>query len=144
MLVVFMFFSLLLCCLFYYSLDPMKCSFFLVLSLVFMAPGMSQGLYVWYSYYICLIFLSGIFVILVYFSSLSKFSYMKKPWWLIFFFLGFVVGKVFVSDFVLGLGISGIYGSWYLMVMFFLVLVLLFFMNFVSYFMSFGSAMRGM
>lgn len=77
---MFLFFSFVLRVFFYYSLDPVKVSLFMVAALLFLMPGLSGGYYVWYSYYVGLVFLRGVFVILVYFCRLAKFVYVKKPW----------------------------------------------------------------
>nr|ALM87704.1 NADH dehydrogenase subunit 6 [Aspiculuris tetraptera] len=145
MIVFCMVLSVLMCVFFYYSLDPLKCGFFLVLSLIFVVPGLSLGCHVWYSYFICLIFLSGVFVILVYFSSLSGYVFMKKPYWIVFFLFCFVVGKVYFDLLECSFfGLNEFYYSCYLGVVIFIVLCLVFFMNFVSYFLVLSGGMRGM
>nr|QXU74738.1 NADH dehydrogenase subunit 6 [Wellcomia compar] len=144
MLIYFMFFSVLMCVFFYFSLDPMKCSFFLVLSLFFILPVISFGVYVWYSYYICMIFLSGIFVILVYFSSLSNYVYFNKSFVMIFFFFSFFVGDIFFNNFNYLLNINIIYYVVYFFIFVYIIFLLLFFLGFMSYYLSFGSAMRSL
>nr|YP_004927936.1 NADH dehydrogenase subunit 6 [Wellcomia siamensis]ACV96772.1 NADH dehydrogenase subunit 6 [Wellcomia siamensis] len=144
MLVYFMFFSVLMCVFFYFNLDPMKCSFFLVLSLFFILPVISFGIYVWYSYYICMIFLSGIFVILVYFSSLSNYVYFNKSFVMVFFFFSFFVGDIIFNNFNYLLNINIIYYVIYFFVFVYIIFLLLFFLGFMSYYLSFGSAMRSL
>nr|YP_009178988.1 NADH dehydrogenase subunit 6 [Passalurus ambiguus]ALJ93252.1 NADH dehydrogenase subunit 6 [Passalurus ambiguus] len=144
MLMLFLFFSIVMCVFFYYNLDPMKCSFFLVLSLLFISPVMSFGVHVWYSYFVCMIFLSGVFVILVYFSSLSSFSYMKKPFWFVLLCCCFLVGDLFLGvsgDFI---GINGFYYDFFCFVIFLVIFGLVFFFEFCSYFLSVGMAVRKM
>ena len=71
--------SVFICLFIYLRIDPIKGRFFLVLGLLNVAPIISINLHVWYTYYICLLFLRGVFVILVYFSRLSKFVYLRRP-----------------------------------------------------------------
>lgn len=139
-----MYFSVLMCVFFYYGLDPIKCRFFLVLSLLFVSPVISFGVYVWYSYYICLIFLSGIFVILVYFSSLSSYVYLNKPFWLFFFFMSFLVGDVFFNNFGYLLGVNLVFYIVYFGIVVYVIFLLVFVLVFAGYYLSLGRAMRGM
>nr|YP_007183105.1 NADH dehydrogenase subunit 6 [Bunostomum trigonocephalum]AEX98039.1 NADH dehydrogenase subunit 6 [Bunostomum trigonocephalum]AGV02086.1 NADH dehydrogenase subunits 6 [Bunostomum trigonocephalum] len=126
----------------YLNLDPMKSSFFLILGMLMCMPLLSFSGYIWFSYFICLLFLSGIFVILVYFSSLSKFSLVK----------GYLVMLVLVlTTLVLGLNFSMVlynvslsvfyYSIFWLLVMY-ILFILLFFMNFTSFFLNFSGALR--
>lgn len=57
----------------------MKSAFFLVFSLLTISPLISFLREVYFSYFICLIFLRGVFVVVVYFSRISKFTYVKYP-----------------------------------------------------------------
>lgn len=140
----FMFVSFVLRVFFYYRVDPVKVSLFLVMAVLFLMPGLSGRSFVWFSYYVRLVFLGGVFAILVYFCSLRKFVCVKKPFWLLFFFVRLGVSKVFWSVLEWGgyVGISEIYYSGYLGVMVFVVLGLVLFLNFVSYFLSLGVAIR--
>lgn len=72
-----LFLSLLFSLFCYLNIDPIKSCLFLILSLLRISFFLSFGLEVWYSYFVCIVFLSGIFVILVYFSSLSKYNFLK-------------------------------------------------------------------
>ena len=133
-----------MCLCFYYSLDPMKCRFFLVLRLVFVAPAFSFGIYIWYSYFVCLVFLRGVFVILVYFSSLSKYIYLRKPFWGVCFVLSLMVGWRGGVGYDFGVGIPVYFSSDYFFLFFYLVVILIFFINFVSYYLSIEVAIRKM
>lgn len=136
--------SIFMCIIFYFGLDPMKCRFFLVLSLGLISPVISFGIHVWYAYYICMIFLSGVFVILVYFSSLSKFSYMKKPFWFVLFLLGLCGSDLMFEVLHFYEGLNEFYYDCFWFVMCYLVFLLVFFLNFVSYYLSVGVAIRRM
>nr|BAV81441.1 NADH dehydrogenase subunit 6 [Syphacia muris] len=136
--------SMFMCVMFYLSLDPMKCSFFLVLSLCLIMPGLSLGLHFWYSYYVCLIFLSGVFVILVYFSSLSKFSYMKKPFIVLLVILSILGGEVYYEVISMSLSLNEFYYDYYCIVLFYIIFLLVYFLNFVSCYLVGGTAMRSM
>nr|YP_007024792.1 NADH dehydrogenase subunit 6 [Aelurostrongylus abstrusus]AFT65552.1 NADH dehydrogenase subunit 6 [Aelurostrongylus abstrusus] len=139
-----MFLSLFFCLMSYLNNDPVKCSFFLVLSMLLLMPAMSFFSYVWYSYFVSMIFLSGVFVILVYFSSLSSFFFFKAYWSVLFFFLSlffFSVGLLSFCSFNF-LGLSVFYCKVNFFLLLYLVFILLGYMNFVSYYLSFSGALR--
>ena len=80
----------------YIRIDPMKSSFFLILRMLVCIPILSFSGYIWFSYFICLLFLSGIFVILVYFSSLSKINLVKSYLVFLSFLISlFVIGVTY-------------------------------------------------
>nr|YP_009445099.1 NADH dehydrogenase subunit 6 [Marshallagia marshalli]ATV81508.1 NADH dehydrogenase subunit 6 [Marshallagia marshalli] len=126
----------------YINMDPMKSSFFLILSMLTLVPVMSFGINVWFSYFISMLFLSGIFVILVYFSSLSSFG--KSSVSLVMFTLLLTVCNVWLLFVMLNksLNLNVIYYKLFWGYLVFVVLILLFFMNFTSYFLSFSGALR--
>nr|APD14828.1 NADH dehydrogenase subunit 6 [Gnathostoma doloresi] len=129
----------------YYMSDPMKSSFFLVLSLLGIVPLVGMSYSIWYSYFICLLFLSGIFVILVYFSSLSSVIGFFKPLFFLLSIMSFLM-LVFCMPFYLGesLSLNNFYWEFNFCIFFWLVFVLLFFMNFTSYFMSVSGGLRSL
>nr|YP_009142135.1 NADH dehydrogenase subunit 6 [Pseudoterranova azarasi]YP_009312550.1 NADH dehydrogenase subunit 6 [Pseudoterranova decipiens sensu lato Germany]AKG63668.1 NADH dehydrogenase subunit 6 [Pseudoterranova azarasi]AOV63312.1 NADH dehydrogenase subunit 6 [Pseudoterranova decipiens sensu lato Germany] len=134
--------AVLSCVLSYINLDPMKSCFFLIFSLLMVMPLISFFLHVWFSYFICLLFLSGIFVILVYFSSLSKVSMVGTP----FYFLGGCLSVFCFYPFFYGVtslvSINNFYYSVYWSFFVWIIFVLIFFMNFTSYFLNFSGALR--
>nr|AGQ46177.1 NADH dehydrogenase subunits 6 [Bunostomum phlebotomum]QOW40485.1 NADH dehydrogenase subunit 6 [Bunostomum phlebotomum] len=138
----FLLFSLLGGVLSYLNIDPMKSSFFLIMSMMMCMPLLSFMGYVWFSYFICLLFLSGIFVILVYFSSLSKFSLVSGFLWFLAFVLSFLVLGMNFNVNVGLINLNVFYYSIYWLVLFFIFFVLLFFMNFTSFFLNFSGALR--
>lgn len=127
----------------YISLDPIKSSFFLILSMLLLMPCISFGVNIWFSYFIRLLFLSGIFVILVYFSSLSSFSIKNVSLSFVVLFLSLILMlilryyqvKVFLS-------LNVFYYSLYWIVLIYVILMLLIFINFVRYFLNFSGALR--
>nr|YP_009059434.1 NADH dehydrogenase subunit 6 [Philometroides sanguineus]AIN37101.1 NADH dehydrogenase subunit 6 [Philometroides sanguineus] len=138
--------SLILCLMSFLSSDPMKSALSLVGSLLFLLPTISCSLHVWYSYYICLLFLSGIFVVIVYFSSLSSFSVYDY---------GLSVGVIMFCMFLMGsnyLNLGCEYSSsssldcvvvdeyWFIYTWMFFVLFI--FLGFMSYFLTFEGALR--
>nr|AJF94002.1 NADH dehydrogenase subunit 6 [Halicephalobus gingivalis] len=135
-----MFFSLLMSFLCYLNIDPMKSCLYLVFSLIFISPFLSFGLQIWYSYFICLIFLSGIFVILVYFSSLSKYNFFKFSLSILIFFSFFFVGYFYVFHY--NFNLFSLYFFNYFLLFLWVIFSLLLFMNFTSYFMNFSGALR--
>nr|YP_010705377.1 NADH dehydrogenase subunit 6 [Rhabdias kafunata]WCQ82425.1 NADH dehydrogenase subunit 6 [Rhabdias kafunata] len=144
MLTVFFFLAVFGGVISYMNIDPMKSSFFLICSLLFSMPIISFGLHIWFSYFICLLFLSGIFVILVYFSSLSKFSVAESKMFVLCFFLSmfFLFYDMSVSIGEGGLSLSGFYCKVYWFVFLYILVVLVFFMNFSSFFLNFSGALR--
>nr|YP_009050203.1 NADH dehydrogenase subunit 6 [Nematodirus spathiger]AGZ64191.1 NADH dehydrogenase subunit 6 [Nematodirus spathiger] len=143
MLGFFMFMSVLGGLMSYMNLDPMKSSFFLIVSVLMMMPMIACVSYVWYSYFISLLFLSGIFVILVYFSSLSSFVNVKMYYMILLFIatsLFYVIGlSMFGVNYV---GMNFFYYNISLYILLWLIILLLLFMNFCSYFLSFSGALR--
>nr|AGN72553.1 NADH dehydrogenase subunit 6 [Ascaris sp. gibbon-gA] len=142
MLGSFFFLAIVSCVMSYINVDPMKSSFFLIFSLLMVMPLISFFLHVWFSYFICLLFLSGIFVILVYFSSLSKIGYVVTP----FYFIGGVLSVFFFYPFFCSVtdvvAVNNFYFSVYWMLLVWVIFVLIFFMNFTSYFLNFSGALR--
>ena len=139
----FFFFLAVLCgVISYISIDPIKGRFFLICSLLLRMPIISFGLHIWFSYFICLLFLSGVFVILVYFSSLSKFRVVESYLFSLCFLLRvsfFVYNWVDGFD---GLSLSSFYCKVYWFIFVYILLILLFFMNFRSFFLNFSGALR--
>nr|CAD88790.1 NADH dehydrogenase subunit 6 [Necator americanus] len=126
----------------YMKMDPMKSSFFLIFSMIMCMPMLSFSGYVWFSYFICLLFLSGIFVILVYFSSLSSISISKGYVVLLVFFLTLLVFGMNFGVLITSVSLNVFYYSIFWWLFFYLLLILLFFMNFTSYFLNFSGALR--
>nr|UDL72539.1 NADH dehydrogenase subunit 6 [Oesophagostomoides longispicularis] len=126
----------------YMSMDPMKSSFFMILSMLMCMPLLSFSGYVWFSYFVCLLFLSGIFVILVYFSSLSKINLVKSYLIFLSFFLSFFVLMVIYNSILCNVSLNVFYYSVFWMIMVYILLILLFFMNFTSFFLNFSGALR--
>ncbi|NP_006953.1 NADH dehydrogenase subunit 6 (mitochondrion) [Caenorhabditis elegans] len=126
----------------YINIDPMKSSFFLIFSLLFSMPVISMSMHIWFSYFICLLFLSGIFVILVYFSSLSKINVVKSYMAVFLLLLSMLYFSPTVLTYSSYLGLSGFYYSIYWFIFCFILVCLLFFMNFSSYFLNFSGALR--
>lgn len=142
MILFFLFLSILRGVFRYLNLDPIKSSFFLIFSLLSSIPLVSFSVHIWFSYFICLLFLRGVFVILVYFSSLSRIGLRKSYFYLfallisLFLFLSFYT----LDYFYLNLNIF--YYSIYFSMLIFILLMLIFFINFTSYFLRFSGALR--
>nr|QZH43826.1 NADH dehydrogenase subunit 6 [Cylicostephanus minutus] len=126
----------------YMNMDPMKSSFFLILSMLMCMPMLSFSGYVWFSYFICLLFLSGIFVILVYFSSLSKINLVKSYLVLLSLLMSFFVINISYNNMLYNVSLNVFYYSIFWLLIVFVLLILLFFMNFTSYFLNFSGALR--
>uniref|UniRef100_A0A8R1Z5L9 NADH dehydrogenase subunit 6 n=1 Tax=Pristionchus pacificus TaxID=54126 RepID=A0A8R1Z5L9_PRIPA len=140
--IMFFIISVVFCVLCFINLDPIKSRFFLIFSLLSRIPIISFRNHVWYSYFICLLFLSGIFVILVYFSSLSKINFVKRKLVLTSMFLIFILCApvlIFSNE---NLRLVNFYYNRYWFFIAFIMLILLIFMNFSSYFLNFSGALR--
>lgn len=139
----FLMLSTFMCLLIYYRRDPLKGGFFLVLSLIGAVPLISINGQVWYSYYICLLYLSGVFVLLVYFCSLGGMGHTRHPLTFLVLVMTTLVGvtvlggreefipsvhNLYSPESVGNLGV--VFGG------------LLLFMNFTSYFLSLKGALR--
>lgn len=136
--------SVFMCFLFYLSIDPLKGSIYLVMSLILVSFVLSYGVCVWYSYYICLVFLRGVFIIIVYFSRLSRFKYFFVRSKFICVVLLALVSCSVLSFGGSRLSLRVLYYDVYLYVIVYFVICLLFFLNFISYFLVWGVALRRM
>nr|YP_008963967.1 NADH dehydrogenase subunit 6 [Hypodontus macropi]AGY95410.1 NADH dehydrogenase subunit 6 [Hypodontus macropi] len=126
----------------YLSMDPMKSSFFMILSMLMCMPMLSFSGYIWFSYFVSMLFLSGIFVILVYFSSLSKISVVKSYLVVLSFFMSLFVLGVSYNNVLYGVNLGVFYYSVFWVLVVYVLVVLLFFMNFTSFFLNFSGALR--
>lgn len=138
---IFLFFllSLFLCYYCYMTIDPIKSCLYLVLRLITLTPSLSLMNESWYRYFVCIIFLSGIFVILVYFTRISKYTFFYLSLGVLIFLGLFFIPILTFSH---KLTIYGIYYTVYFYVYFFLLLNLIYFINFSSYFLNFSGALR--
>lgn len=131
--------SLLISLICYLAIDPIKRCLYLVLSLILLTPYLSLINEVWYSYFVCMVFLRGIFVILVYFTSISKYNfYSSKFAYLIF------LGLLFIPFFSINFRLSlySLYFYNYIFLFLFLLVSLIYFINFSSYFLNYSGALR--
>lgn len=141
MILIFLSLSLLIRVIRFIIFDPIKSSFFLIFSLLLRIPILSLLSLVWFSYFVCLLFLRGIFVILVYFSSLSKLVFVSRNLLLVLLALTFLFQVLSFSDqdFV---SLRTFYNIVYLPLLLLILLVLILFINFRSYFLNFSGALR--
>lgn len=124
----------------YLNIDPIKSCLFLVISLIFVRPLISLGVQIWFRYFVCLIFLRGIFVILVYFSSLSKYNFYN------FSMRYLVLLGLFLTPFIYFYNLDNIlfriYYINYIWIIVWIVVSLILFINFTRYFLNFSGALR--
>nr|WGC93707.1 NADH dehydrogenase subunit 6 [Mansonella sp.] len=142
------FISVLMFCFSFLEWDPLKSSVAMCLGILFMSCYVSLGLHVWYSYFIILIFLSGVFSLLTYFCSLSNFSSYDNYFYLfvVLFFLLLVFVFLFDFDFFfcyLDLNFLCVYYDFSYYYVFWIVFILLLFLNLMSFSLGDGSFMRG-
>nr|YP_008963979.1 NADH dehydrogenase subunit 6 [Macropicola ocydromi]AGY95434.1 NADH dehydrogenase subunit 6 [Macropicola ocydromi] len=126
----------------YLSMDPMKSSFFMILSMLMCMPMLSFSGYIWFSYFVCLLFLSGIFVILVYFSSLPKINLVKSYLVVLSLLLSLLMLKISYNNVLFSVSLSVFYYSIFWVLIVYILMILLFFMNFTSFFLNFSGALR--
>lgn len=137
--ILFLFLRLFLSFLCYLRVDPIKSCLFLVLSLLVLSPFISFGIQIWYSYFICIIFLRGIFVILVYFTRISKYNFYTFSLGF-FIFIGLILFPLVIINLNFNLYILYIKDFVYLLS--YLIFSLFLFINFSSYFLNFSGALR--
>ena len=141
-MVLFFVLSIIFSLMCYINIDPIKSRFFLIFSLLRRMPLLSFRIHIWYSYFICLLFLSGIFVILVYFSSLSKINFVKNK----LVFLPLILTFSFCAPIFFflnnNLNLRSFYYNFYWFQLVFVIFILLLFINFSSYFLNFSGALR--
>ena len=142
MLRIFFFLAVMCCVVRYLMVDPMKRMFFLVFALLIRVPLISFFIHVWFSYFICLLFLRGIFVILVYFSRLSKVERYNKPFAFVVGVLSFFYFYPFLFFYFGKISVNNFYYDVYWFFILFLIFILLFFINFTRYFLNFVGALR--
>lgn len=141
----YIFLSLFFALICFLRLDPFKSGYYLVLRVLSYVPLFAYCSYVYFSYYVCLLFLSGVFVLIVYICSLSSSSSSKSNFGLLVFFLSLVYCYFSFSNYHLGcimMSMNEFYYDVYLVYFVYIVLFLLLFLNFVSYFINFKSALR--
>ena len=137
--ILFIILSLFVSLLCYLSIDPIKSCLYLVLSLILLTPYLSIINEVWYSYFVCIIFLSGIFVILVYFTSISKYIFHKLGIGYIILFGFLFIPSIFISY---NMTLNTLYYKDFVLLFFFILMSLIYFINFSSYFLNYSGALR--
>jgi len=105
-------------------------------------PLISFSLQIWYSYFICLLFLRGIFVILVYFSSLSKINFVRSKGVITSLFITLLFCSPILNFLRNNLRLNNFYYNVYWFHLIFIIIILLIFINFSSYFLNFSGALR--
>lgn len=126
----------------YINIDPLKSCLFLILFLVVLLFYLSLNKDIWFSYFICLVFVSGILALIVYFTRLSRF-YLKK----LFLNFGFVflifLGLNYFIFFNLNyLNLNFLYFNFFRIFFFWILSVLIGFFNFVSFILRFLKGLR--
>nr|AOP18645.1 NADH dehydrogenase subunit 6 [Dirofilaria repens] len=136
-------------CLSFLESDPLKNCVMKCLGILFMSCYLSLGVHVWYSYFVILIFLSGIFFLLTYFCSMISFNYFYKYYYFFFFFLFFLFFFFFFdfdvfSFFFLDYNFLCIYYDFNYYYVFWIIFVLFLFLVLFSFSFNGGGYMRGL
>lgn len=126
----------------YIRVDPLKSCLRLIGFLIFYLFFLSLGKNIWYSYFICLIFVRGILAILVYFTSLSSLNIKNFN-----LNLGILIVLIFFFRFVFyfffkDLNLRRIFLNFYCFLFLWILSVLLIFFNFLRYLVSFLKGLR--
>lgn len=123
----------------YLRVDPIKSCLYLVLSLILISPVISLGIQIWYRYFVSLVFLRGIFVILVYFTRISSYNYYNFGFYILIFLGFFIIPAIyFLSD----LQVFYLYFRDFFFLFIWIIFSLFFFINFTRYFLNFSGALR--
>nr|YP_003875469.1 NADH dehydrogenase subunit 6 [Chandlerella quiscali]ADL39027.1 NADH dehydrogenase subunit 6 [Chandlerella quiscali] len=144
---IVVFFSFFLFCLSFLEWDPLKSCIIMCMGIISMSFYVSLGVHVWYSYFIVLLFLSGIFSLLTYFCSLS-FCVSNYNYRYFFFFLFFVVFFLFFFNydfvsFFLDFNFLNIYYVFNFYYIFWIVFILFLLLSLISFSFGNGCYMRG-
>ena len=93
---------------------------------------------------VALLYMSGVFVLLVYFAGISKVYYkpVRGSWFLLVFHLVIIPFYPFIISIPLELNMTFLYEPEQIFYVLFLVLVLLLYMLFVRYILGVGRTMR--
>nr|YP_003734889.1 NADH dehydrogenase subunit 6 [Setaria digitata]ACZ44413.1 NADH dehydrogenase subunit 6 [Setaria digitata] len=126
--------------------DPLKSCLMMCVGIIFMGFYVSLGIHSWYSYFIILVFLSGIFSLLTYFCSLCNYNLYVNYYYVYFFFFFFFV---FFFDldfcfFYFDYNFVCIYYDFNYYYIFWIIFVLLLLLNLISFSFNGGGFMRGL
>uniref|UniRef100_A0A8R1TNC7 NADH dehydrogenase subunit 6 n=1 Tax=Onchocerca volvulus TaxID=6282 RepID=A0A8R1TNC7_ONCVO len=144
---VSVFFAFVFFCLSFLDWDPLKSCVMMCLGVMSMSCYVSLGVHVWYSYFVVLIFFSGIFSLLTYFCSMSNFIFYYNYFFffslfLVSFFFVFVVDfdfSLFFSDFnflYVCYDFSYYYVFWVVFILFLFLILISFSLNGFGYMRS--------
>jgi hypothetical protein len=126
----------------YLSVDPLKSCLFLIRFLVFYLIFLSLGKNIWFSYFICIIFVRGILAVLIYFTSLSRLSLKSFNLnFLVYCFLILLRGWSLIFSFNF-LKLNLIFLNFYFLLVFWILIILVRFFNFLSYIIRFLKGLR--
>lgn len=125
----------------YKSRSPLSRALYLILSLIMISPLLSLINHQWFIYLILILFLRGIFVIIIYFSRLSTFRY-KYTRGLIILLLIYLLFFPFIIFLLLNKNINLLFMFESLYIIVFLIIRLIVLILFSSYFLSQSIAMR--
>ena len=126
----------------YLRVDPFKSCLFLIRFIISLLLFLRLNKNIWFSYFICLIFVSGVLAILIYFSSLSNLD--LKSFKINFIFL-FLLISFFILSFFFSLkflNLNLIFLNFYFILIFWVLRILVLFFNFVSFIISFLKGLR--
>nr|QRZ60651.1 NADH dehydrogenase subunit 6 [Spirocerca lupi] len=152
-MVFFLFFSVfisLLCfCLCFLDGEPLKSCVLFCLGVLFMSIFISLGIHVWYSYFMVLIFLSGVLSLLTYVCGLVNYNlyYNYVFFGVLFFFIFFwyfFFGGVFYFDFFSDFNFLLLYYDINYLFVFWLVIILILLLNFISFNLNGSCCLRGL
>lgn len=136
-----MFLSLVFLWLIYKRRSPLVSAFCFVLTVCSIFPLLCFIGPTWIVFFIILVFLSGVLVIIVYFTSVAIYCYKKAPIWGLFLTLPFLNCCFLFINVYINLGLSVLSMSTGLFVVLFVLLALIRTLVFASYLLSRGEAL---
>lgn len=126
----------------YLNIDPLKSCLFLIRFLIFYLIFLSLNSHIWYSYFICLIFVRGILAILVYFTSLSNLNLKSFSFnFIVIRFLIFFIFIIFIFSLKF-LGLRFLFLNFHFFLFVWILGILVGFFNFLRFIISFLKGLR--
>jgi hypothetical protein len=128
----------------YVSVNPILSAVFFVMVILFLLPLMGLITYIWVAYLLALLFLRGVFVLLIYFSGISKLYYfpVKGVIFLFIFHLCVLPFFPFILLIPMELNMRFLYEPEQILLVLFIILSLLMYIVFVRYMLGSGSTLR--
>jgi len=116
----------------YINIDPLKSSLYLLFSIIFISFFFRCLILGWFFFFLLFIFLSGLFVILVYVSRIVKFRYQKSYgglFCLLFFFFSIEIFQRFFGVYKFFFWFFFCFFLWFFFIFFFFLILVIYSLN---------------